>query len=93
MAEFHQEGQHVTTQYNADSMSFGPVQTKEDLVQELQRLRGEVDRAASAQALDRKTATEVRKAGSNTRTRSRTGVIVRMDIQNVATVMPAGDSG
>ena len=59
MALFDQRDQHVNTQYNAQTMNFGGVQTREDLVQLLDQIRGEVDRAASAQALDRKTANEV----------------------------------
>jgi hypothetical protein len=59
MTLFDQRGQHVDTQYNAQTMDFGGVQTRDDLVQLLEVLCGEVDRAALAQALDRKTANEV----------------------------------
>ena len=60
MATFNQQGQHVGTQYNADVMNFGAVHNRAEFVGELSKLRGEVDKAASAGAIDKEVATDAR---------------------------------
>jgi hypothetical protein len=61
MATFDQRGQHVTYQYNAaGDINIGAVQSRPDLVGELEKLRGEVDRAASAGAIDKEIATDAK---------------------------------
>jgi predicted O-linked N-acetylglucosamine transferase (SPINDLY family) len=51
MATFNQQHQTVTYQYNADSINFGAVQNKEDVVFVLEQLEQEVATAKSANAL------------------------------------------
>jgi len=60
MAVFDQRGQHVQTQYNAETMSFAGVQTSGDLVRKLEQFNAQVDRAKTAGALDSKTAKRVK---------------------------------
>ena len=61
MAIFDQRGQSVTYQYNAArNINLGVVQSREDLISELGKLRGEVDRAAAAGAIDKETATDAK---------------------------------
>lgn len=60
MATFDQRGQHVRYQYNAArDINLGSMRTSADLVQVLQQLTAEVDRAKEAQALDPEVATDV----------------------------------
>ena len=60
MAIFDQRGQKVNYQYNAaGDISFDAIRHAEEFLQELRKLRLELDRAVEASALDRKTAIEV----------------------------------
>jgi hypothetical protein len=61
MAQFNQQGQRVDSQYNAGrDMSFGAVQTPEDLVTVLEQLNGEVKKAEDAGVLPEETATDAK---------------------------------
>ena len=52
MAGFDQRGQHVNYQYNADgNINFGAVQSNIELVNELEKLKGELSKAATAHAI------------------------------------------
>lgn len=60
MSIFDQRGQHVTYQYNAaGDINFGVVQNRVDLIEQLEKLRGEVAKAVEAQVIDAEIATEV----------------------------------
>jgi hypothetical protein len=59
MTVFDQRGQHVTYQYNAaGDINFGAVQNKMDVIQQLEKLQAEVNKAAKEGALDEETATD-----------------------------------
>jgi hypothetical protein len=58
MSLFDQRGQHVNTQYNAQYMRFGAIQSKAELIAELEKLTEEVARARQDGTLDKKQATE-----------------------------------
>ena len=59
MTVFDQRGQHVTYQYNAaGDINFGAVQNKLDVIQQLEKLQAEVNKAAAEGALDEETATD-----------------------------------
>lgn len=60
MTLFDQRGQRIYgNQYNAQHMNFGSVQTKDDLVSELEKLREEVSKSRKDGTLDKKKATDV----------------------------------
>ncbi len=60
MAIFDQRGQQVNYQYNAaGDINFGAIQTRAELIAELEKLIGEINTAASAKAIDTELATDV----------------------------------
>lgn len=59
MSIFDQRGQQVFYQYNAaGNINFGAVQNQLDLVSELEKLKAELARAATAQVVDAEVATD-----------------------------------
>lgn len=52
MATFNQQGQVVQTQYNAETINFGDVTTKEDFLRALQQMQTEIQKAADSNLLD-----------------------------------------
>lgn len=52
MATFNQQQQTVTYQYNADTINFGRVQSKADLIAELDKLQAELARIRAGNVLD-----------------------------------------
>jgi hypothetical protein len=60
MTIFDQRGQHVNYQYNAaGNINFGAVQNRLDVVEQLEKLKAEIAKAAGSNALDQDTATDV----------------------------------
>ncbi|GLV59796.1 hypothetical protein KDH_66200 [Dictyobacter sp. S3.2.2.5] len=60
MAQFDQRGQHVTQQYNAGrDINFGQVQNSEDLIMQLEQLKGKVAQAQQAGTIEEEQATDV----------------------------------
>ena len=60
MAPFNQRGQCVNCQYNAaGAIKFGAVQSRADMVRELEKLKAEVTKAAEAQVIEAEVATDV----------------------------------
>ncbi len=53
MATFHQEGQTVQNQYNAETINFGGVKSAEDFTLKLQELQTELEKAIDAKAITR----------------------------------------
>ncbi len=51
MATFHQEGQTVQNQYNAETINFGGVESTEDFTLKLQALQSELNKAIEAKAI------------------------------------------
>lgn len=66
MATFNQQGQNVQYQYNADSINFGEVKSRDDFLLELKNLQAELDNAITGKALTGESAidaeTHVKKA-------------------------------
>jgi len=58
MATFNQQGQTVTYQYNADTINFGQIETKAELLTALEALKHEIDLAIKAKALNDEEATD-----------------------------------
>jgi hypothetical protein len=59
MAVFDQRGQHVTYQYNAaGNINIGSAQNRIELISELEKLKAELSRAASAQVIDAEVVTD-----------------------------------
>ncbi len=59
MAQFDMRGQRVTNQYIAGrDMNFGAVQTPEDLITVLEKLKGELDQAKQAGIISEEEATD-----------------------------------
>ena len=51
MATFHQEGQTVQYQYNAETINFGEARTPDEFLLQLKNLQVELDRAIEAKAI------------------------------------------
>jgi len=51
MATFHQEGQTVQYQYNAETINFGEARTADEFLLQLKNLQIELDRAIEAKAI------------------------------------------
>ena len=51
MATFHQEGQTVQYQYNAETINFGEARTPAEFLLQLKSLQVELDRAIEAKAI------------------------------------------
>lgn len=62
MATFHQQGQTVNYQYNADTINFEHIQTQASLIVALETLQREVDNAIKTKALTQEQALEARQA-------------------------------
>ena len=58
MATFNQQNQQVTTQYNAETINFGAVQTPQDLVTQLEKLKAEIAKAKAANVISEEEATD-----------------------------------
>ncbi len=59
MVTFNQQGQTVNTQYNAETINIGSIETKEDVLTAIQKLQGEVEKAVKGNAINEEAATEV----------------------------------
>jgi len=55
---FDQRGQQVNTQYNAQQINFGAVQTTQDLIAELEKLKTSILKAKEDGKLDKKSAND-----------------------------------
>lgn len=59
MSVFDQRGQHVNYQYNAaGDINFGAVESRMDLIGELEKLKAELRKASNAQVIDAEIVTD-----------------------------------